>query len=259
MPWGPIAITLLYSFRVWQRNRDSFFRQSLAEAGGFVIEPLILLTAMGYGLGPLVGDVGGISYAAFVAPGILAGYAMFHASFESTFGAYLRMETDKIYAGIIATPVNVEEVAIGEAAWSATRAVLAGVAVLTVAALFGLVQSPLALLALPVAFLVGLVFASMALMLVAVAPSIGTLNNFFTVFTAPMFFFAGVFFPLDQFPDALQPFVWALPLTQGAHIIRGLMQGELDIAMVWSLLALMAYAAVALPIAARLLRRRLVK
>ncbi len=130
---------------------------------------------------------------------------------------------------------------------------------LLIAFLFGLIHSPWALLALPIAFLTGLVFAALALMLVSVAPSIGTLNNFFTVFITPMFFFSGIFFPLDRFPGLIETVAWTLPLTYAAHVSRGLTLGELSVTMIYSTLALVSYTAVTLYLAVRLMRRRLIK
>ena len=258
-PLGAVATTLLYTYRVWQRNRDAFLRQWSAEAGGFLVEPVIMLAAIGFGLGGYVGEIQGVSYASFVAPGVLVAYAMFHAAFEATFGSYMRMETHRIFDGIIVTPVNVEELILGEATWAATRSVLAGIAVLLIAFLFGLIHSPWALLALPIAFLTGLVFSALALMLVSVAPSIGTLNNFFTVFITPMFFFSGIFFPLDRFPGLIEMVAWTFPLTYAAHVSRGLTLGKLRVTMIYSTLALVGYMVVTLYLAVRLMRRRLIR
>jgi len=258
-PIGSVAITMLYTFRVWQRNRDAFLHQWGAEFGGFLVEPVIMLTAMGFGLGGYVGDIGGVSYASFVAPGILVAYAMFHSAFESTYGSYMRMETHRIFDGIIVTPVNTRELILGEAMWAATRSVIAGASVLLVAFSFGLVHSPLAIFALFVAFLTGLIFSALALMLVSIAPSIGTLNNFFTIFITPMFFFSGIFFPLDRFPDLLERLTWLFPLTHAAYLSRGLTMGQLDGSMGVSALCLILYAIVLLPAAVKLMRRRLVK
>ena len=73
-------------YRVWQRNRDVFLRLWPAELGGFFLEPVIVLLALGYGLGSFVGEIQGLSYAQWVAPGIIASYAMFHSAFETTYG-----------------------------------------------------------------------------------------------------------------------------------------------------------------------------
>ena len=61
--------------RVWQRNRDVFFRLWHSEAPGAIAEPIIILLAMGVGLGAYVGFVDGQKYIEFIAPGIIASYA----------------------------------------------------------------------------------------------------------------------------------------------------------------------------------------
>ena len=124
------------------------------------------------------------------------------------------------------SPLGPRDIVLGEVIWCATRAVASATAVLVVATAFGLIASPLAVLALPCAFLIGLVFASMAMVLTAAATTIGAMNNFFTLFILPMFYVSGVFFPLERLPDAVQTASWALPLTPGAALVRGLVTGE---------------------------------
>lgn len=246
-------------WRVWQRDRDAFLRGWKVEVGGIAVEPFVILLAMGFGLGAYIEDFDGLTYAEFVAPGILASYAMYHATFDATFGAYLRMETHHIYDAILSTPLEPEDIVMGEVLWGASRSALTGVAVLAAALVFGLVGSPLALLAVPAAFLTGLVFASLSMMLTATVTTIGAMNNFFTLFITPMFFFSGVFFPMDRLPDAVQTLAWALPLTPAAALARGLFAGELSWAMVLWVLELALMGVVALWLASALMRRRLIK
>ena len=247
------------SFRVWQRNRDVFLRLWQIEVGGFIIEPVVVLLALGFGLGSFVGDIEGLPYEEWVAPGILASYAMFHASFETTYGAYMRMETNRVYEGIIVTPVGVEDLAVGEIVWGASRSVLSAIPLLSMAAILGLVASPWAILVVPVAFLVGLLFAALSLLYTAIVPSIHLINVFFTVFLVPMFYVSGVFFPLSRLPEGVQQFGWTLPLTPSAHLMRGLVTGDLAWSHLGSLALVIAWVAVLMPAAILLLRRRLVR
>ncbi len=246
-------------FRVWQRNRDAFLRSWKVEIGGIAVEPFIMLVAIGFGLGAFIQDVGDRPYAEFLAPGLIASYAMFHATFDSTYGAYLRMSTHNIYEAVLFTPLQPEDIVAGEVMWSATRAAVSGTAVLIVAVSFGLITSPFAILAIPAAYLIGFSVAAIAMILTATATTIGAMNNFFTLFVMPMFYVSGVFFPLDRLPEWVQNASWVLPLTPAAALVRGLAQGDLTWWMtVWTL-ELLAIALIAHRIAAMLMRRRLVK
>jgi lipooligosaccharide transport system permease protein len=74
-----------------------------------------------------------------------------------------------------------------------------------------------------------------------------------------MFFFSGIFFPLDSFPAILENLAWISPLTNAAHVSRGLMLGQLDWSVAISGLVLGLYTTILLPICVVLMRRRLVK
>jgi lipooligosaccharide transport system permease protein len=184
---------------------------------------------------------------------------MFHATFDSTYGAYLRMETHHVYEAILFTPLGPHDIVTGEIMWGATRGVLSSMAVLAAAAVFGLVESPLAVLAIPVAYLIGLVFASIAMLLTATATTIGAMNNFFTLFIFPMFYLSGVWFPLERLPHGLQTAAWAFPLTPAAALVRGLVRGEPSWLMLLWALELVGFLVVMLPLASFLMRRRLIK
>ncbi len=253
------APNAFYAVAVWRRHRDAFLRNWTTEAGGVFLEPLIVLGAFGYGLGQFVGEFeGDLSYAAYITPGLIAGYAMFHALFEGAYGAYLRLSMHRVFNSMLATPMQVEDLVLGEMIWGASRSVLTAIAVLVVAMGFGLIESPLAALAVPAAFLVGLVFFPMALSATAVVPSINSLNNVFTVVAVPMYFVSGIFFPVSSLPDWMEPIVWALPLTASAHLMRGLVLGGLDMTHLYAFLALVGMVVAFGLLATFLMRRRLI-
>jgi lipooligosaccharide transport system permease protein len=54
--------------------------------GPSIGEPLLYLLGLGFGLGALVGTVGGLRYVEFVAPGMVMSSAMFAAAYECTYG-----------------------------------------------------------------------------------------------------------------------------------------------------------------------------
>ncbi len=247
------------SLRVWQRNRDVFFSLWKTDAIPVLLEPLVILAVMGVGIGKVVDDVQGQTYLEYIGPGILAAYVMFAPAFENSWSAYVRMAVRKTYDAIIATPLSIEDVITGEILWGTTRAVIVGSIILVILAGLGVVNSPLALLVLPMAVLQGFLFGSLSMAYTAKAPSVNAFNFFYSLFVYPMFFFSGVFFPLEELPTALQRFAWFLPLTPGVHVTRHLFQGELVLSMLWSVLGMAGAAGGFYYLSLVLMRRRLVR
>ena len=244
--------------KVWQRNRDVFFRLWRSEVPGSVAEPIIILLAMGLGLGAYVGMINGQQYIEYIAPGVVASYAMFSASFECTYGSFVRMEYQKTYDAILATPLSVEDVIAGEIFWGATRSLMTGSTILAIAAAFHLVHSRWALLIPPVSFLQGMMFASIAMVFTSFAPAIYSFNYYFTLFITPMFFFSGVFFPLSSFPHIVQTLSWIAPLTSVVHITRALFNGEIQFGLLYPLALIIGLAAIFFFTSMITMRRRLI-
>jgi len=244
--------------RVWQRNRDVFFRLWHSEAPGFVAEPIIILVAMGLGLGAYIGLVDGQQYIEFIAPGIIASYAMFSATFECTYGSFVRMEYQKTYDAIIATPLSIEDVTAGEIFWGATRSFMTGTIILVIAAAFQLVPSLWALAIPALAFLEGIMFASIAILFTSIVPAIYSFNYYFTLFITPMFFFSGVFFPLSSFPEIVQTLSWIAPLTPVVHLTRALISGDFHLDLLWALALIIVLSALFFCVSLVTMRRRLI-
>ena len=247
------------SVRLWQRNRDVFLKLWRSEVPGFFAEPIMMLLAMGFGLGTYVALDDGQRYVEFIAPGIIAAYAMFSASFECTYGSFMRMKHQKTYDSIIATPLSIDDVSAGEILWGATRSVITASVILVVVAAFGLVESPWAVLVLPMAALTGLMFSSIALFFTSVAPSIYSFNYYFTLFITPMFFVSGVFFPISAFPDVMQHLTWIAPLTPVADLTRAMVSGRLGEGNWWGLGIIVGYISVFFPLSLVMMKRRLLR
>src|ERR1700704_306253 len=116
------------------------------------VSPVLFLTAMGLGLGSLISrgpvrTVDGVSYLVFIAPGLLAASAMQSAFVETTYPVTARIQWQRTYEGMLATPIAVLDVLAGEFGWLAFRLSLGSSAFFLIMLLFGTVHSGLAVLA----------------------------------------------------------------------------------------------------------------
>lgn len=246
-------------YRVWQRHRDVFLRLWRTDFIEILGEPLVAYVAVAVGFSFYLKEVLGVPYGQFVAPGLVCAYAMFAATFENTFGSFMRLVREHTFDGFMATPMTVHELVMGEILWGSTRALMTGTAVLALGVAFGFIVQPTALLIVPLCFLVGLVFASLAMCMAAIAPAFSTLGTYFTVFITPMFFLSGIFFPVDNFPVALRVVAWFLPLTHISSLARGFALHQWELALLLNLGVLLLFLAVFLPLSVRLMKRRLVR
>lgn len=217
---------------VWQRNALVWRKSARTALLGGIAEPLFYLFALGYGLGSFIGEVEGISYIAFLTAGILSTSAMNAATFEGLYLAYTRMAVLKTWDGMLAAPLGIADVVLGEILWMGTKSLIGASLILLVAAGFGLAAGWLALWVLPVAFLTGLCFGGMALTVTSFARGYDFFVYYITLGITPMVLLSGVFFPLDALPEAIRVGSACLPLQHVVAVIRPLLAGHWE----WTLL-----------------------
>jgi len=256
-----MTIDLTWRFlTVWLRNLQVYRRFIWSNLVTGLVEPLVFLFGLGFGVGQFVQEINGLSYTAFIAPGIIASSGMFAASFENTFGTYIRMVFQKTFDAITATPVSLDEVVAAELLYGATKAMVSGSTVLFAILIFGLVPEFhwTALLIPLVVLLFGLLFAAVAMTIAAVIDNIDHFNYYITLGLTPMFILSGVFFPVETLPPTAQLISWFTPLMHAVRLCRELVLGTQ--VHVWADLTWLVVVTLALlPWPILLMRRRLIK
>ncbi|GAA2014113.1 ABC transporter permease [Catenulispora yoronensis] len=197
------------------------YRRSLTPVVFGLVEPVLYLLTIGYGVGSLVGSVPGVDtrYAAYVAPAILATTAMNTAVSHTIFGVFTRVKKDHTYEAIVPTPLSVTDIAYAEVTSAVINALITSVGFLAALAALGLVVSPGVLLAVPASVLVGVAFGAAGLAATTYLRDFADLQLVQLVML-PMFLFATTFYPLTVYPRPLQPFIEVLPLYQSIELIR---------------------------------------
>ncbi|MCG6551695.1 MAG: ABC transporter permease [Candidatus Magnetominusculus sp. LBB02] len=255
-PAYPPLLSRIYS--VWYRHMRVYCRNLLSNGLPPFLEPLIFLAGIGLGLGKYVPSLGGLPYAAFLAMGLPITTAMMTASFECTFGTFINLEFNKVYDGMLAAPITVNNLIVGEILWAGTKGFFFSSAVLAVAVPFGLIPLPGGLAAPFIGFITGLMFASLSLVVTSYVKTISFFNFYFTGFLSPMFFLSGVVFPVAELPKPLRYAAEALPLTHPVRLCRAVCTGQLKVALLLDLLYIVVFIGAAGYIALKRLRGRLI-
>lgn len=246
------------AFRVWQRHFTVYTKLYKSSIALNFVEPFLYLAALGLGLGAFVKEVNGVPYIKFIAPGIIASSSMFAATYECTYGTYVRMTYQKTFDAILATPININDLIAGEIIWGATKSALYGIIMMLVISFFRLIDSSLIILAIPFLFISGLIFSGISIIFTAIVPGIDSFNYFYTLFMTPMFLFSGIFFPLDALPPVISKIAFFTPLYHLVNICRSLSTGSIlkaQLDIIWILFVIIILS----PYPFRLMKKRVIQ
>jgi len=254
----PALAQRLYS--VWYRHVRVYTKNLVSNGLPPFLEPLLFLAGVGLGLARYITQsMEGLSYIEFLGTGLLVTAAMFTAAYECTFGTFIRLEFEKVYDGMLAAPITVNDLIIGEILWAGTKGVFFTFAVLTVLAAFRIIHLPQGLLAPLVGFLTGVMFATLSLWITSFVKTIQHFNFYFTGIISPMFFFSGVVFPVSDLPPQVRFLAELLPLTHCVRLSRAVSIGAYSPFLLASLAYAVLFIAVTGWLAIRRLRRRLIR
>jgi lipooligosaccharide transport system permease protein len=183
------------------------------------------------------------------------------AIYETSNNFFYKLKYARIYDAVIATPMSLLDIALGEIAWALLRGSLYVVGFLAVIVLLGigglrLVTSPLGVLAIPAAMLIGFAFAGMGLAATTFVRKWQDFD-FLQLAIMPMFLFSGTFYPISAYPPALQAVVEVTPLYRGVHLIRALTTGTPDASLLFDVVYLLGLGIIGLAIVSRRLSRLL--
>lgn len=192
-------------------------------------EPVLYLISMGVGLGAIVGAVQGpggqqISYAAYIAPALLAVSAMNGAVYDSTWNVFFKMNFAKLYQGMLYTSLGPIDVAMGEIFLALLRGFMYATGFTAVMGVMGLITTPWAILMVPASVLIAFGFASFGMGITSYMKTFQQMDwiNFVML---PMFLFSATFYPLAVYPQWIQWLIQAMPLWHGVELLRQISVG----------------------------------
>jgi lipooligosaccharide transport system permease protein len=226
---SPVHASLIVVEGMWTWYRRNW-RATIVSS---VVQPVLFLLALGFGLGSQVRPTeatGGLSYVVYLAPALLVATSVQIAAFESTYPVLSAFKWQQTYLGIAASPITPGQIFGGHLLWVSLRLGASGAAYLAVAALLGALTSFGVLVSLLVSVLAGLAVSAPVAAYSATLQTEGQqFSALFRFVVMPMTLFAGTFFPVSHLPVWVRPLAWVTPLWHGTELSRGVAFGDLSL------------------------------
>jgi lipooligosaccharide transport system permease protein len=238
-----LRATSVYFIRLWRSGKSTVLISAL--------NPLFVLAAMGVGLGSLIdtpeqSSLGGVDYLTFLAPALMAAFAMQSAVGGSLWPVLGGIKWEGTFVAQTATPLRPADVLHGHLAYITAEIATNVVFTLFAMVVFGAVESPWGVLAVPAAVLTGLVYATAVTGFSATQETDSAFPLIMRFGVIPSYLFSGTFFPVDQLPTGLEWAAKVTPLWHGVDLCRDLVLGDAGLA---SSLVHVAYLALLLALA----------
>ncbi|MFO1533626.1 MAG: ABC transporter permease [Thermoplasmatota archaeon] len=208
---------------VWRREMIRFVRARSRIVGGLV-QPILFLFVLGYGLGSLVPAAGGVDYKRFIFPGTLS-MSVVTTSIFSAISIVWDREFGFLREMLVA-PVSRASIVLGKTSGGATVATSQGAIMLLLAPVVGVTLTPLLVVeVLGIAMLMAFALTSFG---VFVASRMKKMEGFQVVMQFllfPMIFLSGAMFPLANVPTWLSAIAHLDPLTYAIDPMRRVILG----------------------------------
>ncbi len=188
------AIRAIYLFELARSRRTLF--QSIASP---VLSTTLYFVVFGSAIGSRMHPINGVSYGAFIVPGLILLSVLTESISNASFGIYLPRFTGTIYE-ILSAPISAFEVLLGFVGAAATKSVILGVIIFLTARLlvsFDLVHP---LWALAFLALISITFALFGFILGLWADGFEKLQIVPLMVISPLTFLGGTFYSIDMLP-----------------------------------------------------------
>jgi len=234
------AIWAIYRFEMTR-----FFRTLLQSFVSPVISTSLYFVVFGAAIGSRIDQVDGISYGAFIVPGLIMLSVMTQAISNASFGIYFPKFIGTIYE-LLSAPVNFLEIVVGYVGAAATKALFIGIVILGTSALFVDldIQHPLAMVLF--LLLTCLSFALLGFIIGIWAKNFEQLQLVPLLVVTPLVFLGGSFYSISMLPPVWQTITLFNPVVYLISGFRWAFFGMADVSIGLSLLAIGGFTALCL-------------
>ena len=232
-------------FTIYRSEMIRFFRTFVQSFISPVISTSLYFVVFGTAIGSRIQEVEGVSYAAFIVPGLIMLSVMTQSISNASFGIFFPKFTGTIYE-LLSAPINFLEIVLGYVGAAATKALFIGLVILATASLFIdlYIAHPLAMLAF--LMLTCLSFALFGFIIGIWAGNFEQLQLIPLLVLTPLIFLGGAFYSITMLPDIWQKLSLFNPVVYLISGFRWSFFGSADVSIGLSLLAIAGFTGVCL-------------
>ena len=223
------AVGAIYHFemaRAWRTLMQSIISPVLSTSLYFVV--------FGAAIGSRIPEVGGVSYGAFIVPGLIMLSLLTQSVSNASFGIYFPKFTGTIYE-LLSAPISHLEIVLAYVGAAATKSIVLGLIILATAALFVplRIEHPLWMLAFLV--LTAITFSLLGFIIGIWADGFEKLQMVPMLIITPLTFLGGTFYSIDMLPPFWQGVALLNPVVYLISGFRWSFYGTADVGLAWSL------------------------
>ncbi len=189
-----VGILTIYKSE-WSRFRRTFWQSLITP----IVTTMLFLLVFGNAIGERVGGINGVSYAAFIIPGLIMLTVLNESLSNSSFGIYMPKFTGTIYE-ILSAPLSPIEIVIGYVGSAASKSILLGLLIFFTSTFF--IDLPIAH-PIPMVLLLVIVsctFSMIGFTIGVIAKSFDHLQFVPLLIITPLTFLGGAFYSMDMLP-----------------------------------------------------------
>ncbi|MGD8341807.1 MAG: ABC transporter permease [Gammaproteobacteria bacterium] len=210
MNWYAVRAIYLYEMaRTWRTIGQSIISPVLSTSLYFVV--------FGAAIGSRIDSIEGISYGAFLVPGLIMLSLLTQALSNASFGIYFPRFVGTIYE-VLSAPISHVEIVLGYVGAAATKAIMLGLIIMATAKIFVSYEIAHPLMMLFFLLLTGIAFAMLGFIIGIWADSFEQLQIVPLLIVTPLAFLGGSFYSISMLPPLWQTITLFNPVV---YLISG--------------------------------------